>query len=109
MSAVRETVYETIWRNKFVAMHTKTFDEFIAAIESGVAYLKEMMATGKVELQEQGIGDDYAFFTTTDPVVAAKYGFNEQEHCEDCDCVEYVGEECTDEEDDTDEPIEVMK
>jgi hypothetical protein len=84
VKAAKPTEYELLWRNKFLAIDTKTFDEFIAVMENSVSQLKAMKADG-VTLQEEGIGDDYAWFHTTDPKVAKKYGFNKVEDEEEDD------------------------
>ena len=69
---MKETVYEMLWRNKFLCMDTTTFDEFVQRLEEAVTELKEMRAAG-VKLEEDGIGDDYARFTTTDPEIAKRF------------------------------------
>lgn len=70
--------YEYLWRNKFLATDTKSFDEFLAVMESAVQHLRNMKADG-VQLREEGVGDDYATFWTTDPIIAKKYGMEKPE------------------------------
>jgi hypothetical protein len=53
-------------------------------LEAAAGELQEMAAAG-VELDTQGMGDDYAFLYTTDPAVAARFGFEEQEPDEEDD------------------------
>jgi hypothetical protein len=69
--------YELTLRNKYLCTETKTFDEFIEALEHHVAFLKEMRAAG-VKLEDNGgIGDDYATFTTEDAELAERFGMEE--------------------------------
>jgi hypothetical protein len=58
-----------------IAMHARSFDEFIEALESTVVQLKRWRTSGKVELDPNGVQDDYATFVTYDPVFADIEGF----------------------------------
>ncbi len=95
---MEETVYETTWRNKFLCVDCKTFDEFIEVLEGSVDYLKDMRASG-IKLEEDGVGDDYAHFTTTDPKVAEKFNMEkmdwDEEEFEEFDDEEEESEEKT--------------
>lgn len=83
--------FELTVRNKFIALKATTADEFIKAIEAHLEYVRAVAASG-ASFDAQGVPDDYARFTTTDPEVAAKFGFSEEWHegdeTED-DAVEY--------------------
>jgi hypothetical protein len=70
--------YEYLWRNKFLATGTKSFNEFIAALENAVKQLKAMKKDG-VQFHVDGVADDYARFTTNDSKIAKKYGFEKVE------------------------------
>jgi hypothetical protein len=72
-------IYETTVRNKFVCTHATSFQEFIEALEMHVAFLKEMQAAGVQLETDNGIGDDYAHFTTQDVEVAKRFGMERQD------------------------------
>ena len=73
------TVYQTIWRNKFLTSEAETMEEMGKILIDAGKTILEMHADG-VELQDEDtLADDYAFFTTTDPIVAEKYGMEEDE------------------------------
>jgi hypothetical protein len=69
--------YSYTWRNKFLTMDAKSIDDMIHGLEQAVEQLKAMRADG-VELAE-GAEDDYAQLITTDPMIAQKYDFEEEE------------------------------
>jgi len=87
MSAKR---YETIWRNKWLTAQATSLGEMASMLEAAAGELREMAAAG-VELDTQGMGDDYAFLYTSDPAVADRFGFHEEESGEE-------DEDCEDEE-----------
>ncbi len=66
-------VFEVTWRAKWLADGAKTIEQMAEALEAEAAHLRELAAAG-VELADV-VEDDYAFLTTTDPEVAAKYEF----------------------------------
>ena len=66
------------WRNKFLATETESFDEFIAVLENAVNVLKDWQSMGIV-FTGNGVGDDYTEFMTSDPELARKYGFEEED------------------------------
>lgn len=74
--------YELIWRNKWLTAEATSLGEMAAMLEAAAVELREMAATG-VELDPKGMGDDYAFLSTSDPSVAERFGFEEQESHED--------------------------
>jgi hypothetical protein len=66
--------YVYLWRNKFLAIDTTNFDEFLERMESAVETLK-IWKDNNVILEPHGIDDDYATFVTTDPEFAEREGF----------------------------------
>lgn len=68
--------YELLWRNKFLTIDAKSFDDIIKGLESAVKILKEMKKTNKITY-DGGADDDYARFITTDKGIADKFGFEE--------------------------------
>lgn len=90
--------YELLHRNKFLTLEAKSITEMAEILASTADWMHELVATGKVILgDEDGVGDDYAYFYTDDPEVAAKYGFR--------DVSELYPEEFDDDED-CDDPLE---
>lgn len=83
--------YLTLWRNKFLTIDARNFDEVIDKLESAVELLKQMRADGVVVDPQGGTADDYIHLVTTDPDVAKKYNMHDER--------EFWGEES---EDDTD-------
>jgi hypothetical protein len=77
----KKQVFETTWRAEWLADDAQTIEEMAEALEAEAAHLRELAAAG-VELADV-VQDDYAFLTTTDPEVAAKYEFEPVEHEED--------------------------
>ena len=75
-------LYETIWRNKWLTAEATSLGEMVHMLEAAAGELREMAAAG-VELDTQGMGDDYAFLYTSDPAVAARFGFPEADIDED--------------------------
>lgn len=71
------TTYSITWRNKFLCTDAATFDEFIACLDDAATQLKQMREAG-VEMESEGIVDDYATFTTTDPKVAKRFGMEKE-------------------------------
>jgi hypothetical protein len=74
--------YEMIWRNKWLTAEASSLGEMADMLDAAAGELREMAAAG-VELDPQGMGDDYAFLYTSDPAVAARFGFEEEEHDEE--------------------------
>lgn len=70
--------YIRTWRNKFLTLEAKTLEDMANMLQDAAEELDEMLETGVVTL-EGGAGDDYAMLVTTDPDVARKYGFIEEE------------------------------
>lgn len=66
------------WRNKYLAVDAETFDQFIDAIEGALNKLKTWRDEGIV-FTTNGVVYDYAEFMTSDPELAKKYGFEEEE------------------------------
>lgn len=79
---MKEKTYEFLWRNKFLCTEAKSFDEFIGILERSVEELKKMRAAG-LELEKDGIEDDYAFFVTKDPDLAKEFDMVERNWEED--------------------------
>ena len=84
-----EHVFEMTWRAKWLADGAKTIEQMAEALEAEAAHLRELAAAG-VELADV-VEDDYAFLTTTDPEVAAKYEFEQVEQEEEEGAVTVVG------------------
>lgn len=70
------------WRNKFLAINTESFDEFISVLENAVNTLKEWQSMGII-FTGNGVGDDYAEFMTHDPELANKLGFIDEKQFDD--------------------------
>lgn len=62
-------------RNKFLTVEAKSIDDFIEAFEKELLKLKEWKRRGVVLDTNSNISDDYAEFVTSDPIVAADFGF----------------------------------
>jgi len=75
---MREVQYEYLWRNKFITIDAENIDDMISSYEFHLDLLKQFKAAG-LQLEEDGVGDDYATFYTTDAALAEKFGFNEVE------------------------------
>lgn len=65
--------YTTIWRNKFLTTDATSIQEMADTLSAASEELRKMQADG-VQLDKDGIRDDYAFLWTTDPEIAKKYG-----------------------------------
>jgi hypothetical protein len=78
--------FELTWRAKWLADGAKTVEQMAEVLEAEATHLRELAAAG-IELADV-VEDDYAFLTTTDPAVAATYGFEPQE---EEGCVTIVG------------------
>jgi hypothetical protein len=70
--------FELTWRAKWLADGAKTVEQMAEALEAEAAHLRELATVG-IELADV-VEDDYAFLTTTDPEVAAKYEFEPVGH-----------------------------
>jgi hypothetical protein len=70
--------YVTIWRNKLLTLDAKSLPEMIDLLKGAVATMESMLADG-VELDpDRGTADDYAYFVTSDPAIARKYGMEDE-------------------------------
>jgi len=76
-----EHTYTTLWRGKGLFDDAETIDDMIAALEAATAELRALRDAG-VRLADR-VADDYAHLVTTDPAVAERYGFEEEEPWED--------------------------
>jgi hypothetical protein len=83
-NAPEGTTYITLWRNKYLAIDAASFDEFRTALADAVALLDRWKALG-IELQDDGVPDDYATFYTTSKQIALAEGFMPEPECEDDD------------------------
>ena len=68
------TTYRKTWRNKLIALHTENIDELIDTFRDAVIHLEEMKADG-LAFDFTDAAADYIFITTSDPILAEKYGF----------------------------------
>ncbi len=75
--------YYLTWRNKFLTLGAQTIDDMIEGLESAAQELREMRSAGVV--LDGGAEDDYAHFVTSDPAVAKRFGFEEEEELEEDD------------------------
>ena len=71
--------YVMLWRNKWLTAEAKTIDDMIGMLRGASEELEAMKRDG-VFLDEEsgGVGDDYAHLVTLDPVVAKKYGMEDE-------------------------------
>jgi hypothetical protein len=84
MSEPTQTVYELLWRNKFLTLTASSLEEMAAMLHAASDELAAMHATGKVTLANpDSVGDDYAYLQTTDPEIAERFGFEEVEWYDD--------------------------
>ena len=77
--------YITIWRNKFLAVHSQSLEEMIAALSHATNKLKDMLNDGVVLDPQGGTGDDYAYLVTNDPEIAKKYEMEDEREFFDFD------------------------
>jgi hypothetical protein len=77
----KKHVFEMTRRAKWLADGAKTIEQMAEALEAEATHLRELAAAG-VELADV-VEDDYAFLTTTDPEIAAKYKFEPVEEKEE--------------------------
>jgi len=70
--------YSTLWRNKYLCTKATTFDEFIGCLEAAVQELKDMKAA-KIKIDLGGVENDYVHFSTRDPELAKRFGFEDFE------------------------------
>lgn len=70
--------FVTTWRNKFLCIHTTSYDEFLAALAGAVAELTAWKAKGVLFNPDGGTRDDYAEFYTLDPKLAGELGFHDE-------------------------------
>lgn len=68
----------SIWRNKFLTTDANDFKEMVELLEGAAKHLREMLDSGKVFLDNQGVRDDYAHLYTYDLGIAEKYGFQSE-------------------------------
>jgi hypothetical protein len=88
----KEQQYELLWRNKFLTTEAKSLAEAVTMLEQGASTfkeLKELVDSGKVEVEMFGKDDDYIFFYTYDKAIADKYNFSEYEE-DDRDIEEFI-------------------
>ncbi len=77
--------YMKIWRNKFLTVHTNSFDELIVSLSEAVETLTAMKADGVMFDPDGGTADDYVYLYTADPVIARKYDMHDE--------TEFLGED----------------
>ncbi len=70
--------YMTLWRNKFLTIDAKNFDEVIEKLGEAVELLKQMRADGVDVDPDGGTADDYIRLVTTDPEIAKKYDMHDE-------------------------------
>jgi hypothetical protein len=87
----QEAIYERTWRNKWLTAQATSITDMIEALREAVAELQEMQAADVVLVDDGGTADDYARLVTDDPVVAAKFGFEEEEPDEEDEDAEEGG------------------
>ena len=76
---VPPTWYTLIWCNKWLTARAKTIGDMIATLRQSADALEEMSKAGITLIDDSGTEDDYARLLTTDPVVAKKFGLQEEE------------------------------
>jgi hypothetical protein len=80
----RSRSYTCTWRNKWLTAEATTLDEMATMLQDAAKELLAMRDAGVV-LDAQSMEDDYALLSTTDPAVAERFQFNEEDDEED-DC-----------------------
>ena len=70
--------YIALWRNKWLTAEAKSLEDMIAALQTAADTLREMLADGVTLDPAGGASDDYAYLTTTDPVIAKKYDMHDE-------------------------------
>jgi len=68
-----------IWRNKFLALDAKSIEEMAATLRAAADELAQMIGDGVVLDPNGGTGDDYAYLITSNPEIARKYGFEDED------------------------------
>jgi len=71
--------FEYIWRNKWLTAQAQTIDDMIDGLQAAADELRAMKAEGVCLRDTQCVSDDFAFLVTTDPKVAEKFGFEEED------------------------------
>ena len=72
----KATMYEYLWRNKWLTGNAKNIDDMIAGLEDAVKTLKKYKEVGPgLKSDFSGAGDDYIFFRTTDAELAKQLNF----------------------------------
>lgn len=70
--------YLRLWWTKGLTANARTIDDLINALGPAADELKAMRSDGVVLDSEGGTTDDYAHLVTTDPIVAKKYGMEDE-------------------------------
>jgi|GEM_PF-192405 len=71
--------YVMLWRNKWLTAKAKTIDEMIGMLRGASEELQAMKRDGVfLDAEREGVDDDYAHLVTLDPVVAKKYGMEDE-------------------------------
>ena len=83
--------YSLIWRNKWLTSDCKSLKEMVEALR-GAADMLEGMDKDGIQLDSEGVEDDYANLGTDDEMIAKKYDMEEMED-EDEEWDEDDGEE----------------
>lgn len=65
--------YMTLWRNKWLTSETRSLGDMICLLRNAADELEAMQADGVELNRSDGVSDDYAFLSTTDPDIAEKY------------------------------------
>ena len=73
-----EVVYEYFWANKWLIDGAKTLGDMAQALYTAAQEIEEMEKTGAVDMHGEVEGG-IVMLTTSDPDVAAQFGFGEME------------------------------
>ena len=76
--AAHKQRYEMLWRNKHLTVEAKSITEMADLLQGAANDLRAMTAAGVV-LESDGVENDHARLTTTDPEVAEQFGFTPME------------------------------
>jgi hypothetical protein len=70
--------YVLLWRNEFLTGGARSIDDMIETLGGGADELRRMKADGVTLDPERGMGDEFAYLTTTVAEVAKRYGMHDE-------------------------------
>ncbi len=71
--------YTLTWRNKYLATQARSIGDMAQALEDAARQLRGMEQDGVILDLDSGVEDDHALLVTTDPEVARRHDFEEDD------------------------------